>query len=301
MLLMLAYNRVMAKIGLVIRSSFEKPLKSLANELLKWAEVNSHETVFEKQSAQLMGYKNGVPAAELVEQADPIVTLGGDGTLIGVACHVTDKSPVLLGVNFGNLGFLTEVAPGELFSSLEAVFSGKAKYAVRAMLQTKVYRGQECIFSSAAINDAVIQKESRGRILLMDLMVDNEDVMRVRGDGMIFSTPTGSTAYSLAAGGSIAHPSLPVILMTPICPHSLTTRPLILPDDMELSVRIPQYEGEVFVYLDGQIASDLRVGDRVVITKAESTVRFVKSASQSYFDIIRTKLNWGIENRSGRE
>jgi NAD+ kinase len=233
----------------------------------------------------------------LAHQADPIVILGGDGTLIGVGRYVEKSSPTLVGVNFGNLGFLTEIAPEELFTTIEAVLAGSAAIGTRSMLRAEVWRNETLLFSSQAVNDAVVQKGARARLLDLDIAVNGEEIMRLRCDGLIAATPTGSTAYSLAAGGSIVHPSLAVMLVTPICAHSLTSRPLILPLDAAFSVSIPQYEGRVFLMIDGQDNVELRSGDVVRITKAKNTVKFVKSPRKSYFDILRTKLNWGIRNR----
>jgi NAD+ kinase len=286
----------MATIGLAIRGGLDRA-KALGQELLAWAQPRGHRVVCEVETAKLLGCNDGVGAAELAHQADPIVILGGDGTLIGVGRYVEKSSPTLVGVNFGNLGFLTEIAPEELFTTIEAVLAGSAAIGTRSMLRAEVWRNETLLFSSQAVNDAVVQKGARARLLDLDIAVNGEEIMRLRCDGLIAATPTGSTAYSLAAGGSIVHPSLAVMLVTPICAHSLTSRPLILPLDAAFSVSIPQYEGRVFLMIDGQDNVELRSGDVVRITKAKNTVKFVKSPRKSYFDILRTKLNWGIRNR----
>ena len=235
---------------------------------------------------------------KLATSADPVVTLGGDGTLIGVARYVQGQSPVMIGVNFGNLGFLTEILPSELFSTISNVLSGSSRFAVRSMLMAEVYRQGELIFSSQAVNDAVVQKGVRERLLDLDLAVDGEAVMRLRADGIIIATPTGSTAYSLSAGGSIAHPSLEVALITPICPHSLTNRPLVLGLDSNIRITVPNYDGKVFLTIDGQVSTQLLPGDALCLQRAKHSVRFVRSPGKSYYDILRTKLNWGIANQS---
>ncbi len=286
----------MAIIGLLIRPGVKKGLLA-ADELISWAKKNKHEILFEERSANIFGKPgSGVPPDELVRRADPIITLGGDGTLIGIARHVSEHCPTILGVNFGNLGFLTEIAPNELIATLENYFAGKALLAERHMLLAEVIRAGQVVFSSQAVNDAIVQKGSRDRLLDLDLAVDSEDVMRVRGDGLILATPTGSTAYSLAAGGSIAHPGLDVVLVTPICPHSLTTRPLMLKMDSVLRISIPSYEGRVYLSVDGQVSTSLQTGDIVSVTKSKNIVRFVRSSHRSYFEILRAKLNWGIGN-----
>jgi NAD+ kinase len=239
-----------------------------------------------------------VDSATLVAVADPIITLGGDGTLIGVARDVQGPSPLFVGVNFGNLGFLTEVKPDEVFEVLQEVLDGKISCGERVLITTEIVRQGEVVFASNAVNDVVVQKGSRARLPELDLSVNGEDIARIRGDGLIVATPTGSTAYSLAAGGSIAHPSLNVMLVTPICPHSLTNRPLILPGSAELAIELPPFDDEVFVVVDGQVSTELQSGDIVKVRKATQTVKFVLSRKHGYFDILRTKLNWGVPNRA---
>jgi len=286
----------MATIGLVIRPGV-KEAALLGLELVKWAEERSYKLLAEERTAALLDLQSAsVRAEKLAKVADPIVTLGGDGTLIGVARYVQGKGPIILGVNFGNLGFLTEISPEELFSTLESVLLNKAEFGERNLLQADVYRGNKRIFSSAAVNDAVIQKGVRERLLDLDLTVNEQAVMRMRADGLIIATPTGSTAYSLSAGGSIVHPSLDVVLLSPICPHSLTNRPLILPLDFSLKVNFPPYDGELFLSVDGQESTALLPSDEVRVTRSPNTVRFVRSSNKSYFDILRTKLNWGLGN-----
>jgi len=286
----------MTIIGLVLRTESETA-RALGNELVEWGTQNGCKVLLEHDSAVAMGKaKQGVPAAELVTKADPIVTLGGDGTLISAARFGVKNPPVFLGVNFGTLGFLTEVRPDELFPVLESVLSNKAKIGTRAMLQASVHRSGKQIFLSNAINEALVQKGSRDRLLDLDLEVEGEEVMRLRADGLIVATPTGSTAYSLAAGGSIAYPLLDTFLLTPICAHSLTARPLILPMDFNISILVPDYTGEVFLSLDGAESCELEAGDRIEIVRSKFPVRFVQSPSRSYFEILRQKLNWGATN-----
>jgi len=288
----------MTKIGLVLRTESE-PARDLGRELQQWCKEQGCELLLEQDSAVALGEpQSGIPAEELVRQADPVVTLGGDGTLIGVGRFSLKTPPVFLGVNFGTLGFLTEVRPDELFSVLDSVLKGEARIGKRVMLRALVQRAGKEIFDSNAINEALVQKGSRDRLLDLDVEVEGEAVMRIRADGMIVATPTGSTAYSLAAGGSIAYPMLDIFLLTPICPHSLTARPLILPMDFKIALKIPDYSGEVFLSLDGAESCELVAGDTVVISRSECPVRFVRSPSQSYFQILTQKLNWGAVNKA---
>jgi NAD+ kinase len=284
-------------IGLVIRPGHHKALL-LAQEVQAWCKQKGYELLLEHDSAAILGEPDrGVSSGELCQKAEPIITLGGDGTLIGVARHVAGESPTFIGVNFGNLGFLTEVRPNELFKVLEHTLAGQSTCAERLLLEVKLIRNGQVVFSSQAVNDVVVQKAARSRLPEFDLTTRGRDIARIRADGMIFATPTGSTAYSLAAGGSIAHPSVNVILVTPICPHSLTNRPLILPGSSILEVQLPHFDNEVLVTIDGQVSEEFLSGDSVVISQAKQTVRFVISEEQDYFDILRTKLNWGVPNR----
>ncbi len=285
------------RMGLVIRPGSQRVL-SLAREVVAWCQSRNLPLDVCPQTAKLLKLSSpGIGAKEMVGRADPIITLGGDGTLIGVARYVHGQSPVFVGVNFGNLGFLTEVRPDELIGVLDDVLKGDVKCAERVLLEVQVHRKGAVAFESQAVNDVVVQKGARSRLPQLDLAVNGHDVARIRADGIILSTPTGSTAYSLAAGGSIAHPSLSVILVTPICPHSLTNRPLILPGSAAVEVELPKFDDEVIVTVDGQVSETLASGDIVKVSQAKQAVKFVVSREKSYFDILRTKLNWGVPNR----
>lgn len=287
----------MTRVGLVIRGGNEKVV-ARARDLVKWCADRNLELLVDDQTVKSL--KLGIPGLsnqEIVEKADPIVTLGGDGTLIGAARFVKGSSPLFVGVNFGNLGFLTEVRPDELFHVLEEALAKKTPSAERRLLLVQVVRKGSVAFESQAVNDALVQKGARAPLPELDLSVDDHDVARIRADGIIIATPTGSTAYSLAAGGSIAHPSVNVMLVTPICPHSLTNRPLILPGSSTIDIDIPNFKDDIYITVDGQVSERLQAGDVVRICQAKQMVRFVISPDKSYFDILRTKLNWGVPNR----
>lgn len=286
----------MADIGVVIRPGVEEAV-ALARELQKWCAANGHTFVAEDASARLIGNKSSLSQEDLVKAADPIVTLGGDGTLIGVARYVGAKNPVLLGVNFGTLGFLTEIRPSELLDTLAELFAGKARIGRRSMLHCECVRDGKVIFSSQAVNDVVVQKGVREKLIEFDLSANEEHVMRVRADGLILATPTGSTAYSLSAGGPIVYPLLEVMIISPICPHSLTYRPFVLPLDRSLEIALPGFKGKVFLTVDGQVSLQLCEGDLVRVKRAINDVAFVHSSKRSYFDILRGKLNWGASNK----
>jgi NAD+ kinase len=284
-------------IGLVIRPGNEQVIEK-AREVLAWCTQRGVTVLPEVQTASLLGLSDkSYGPEELVQKADPILTLGGDGTLIGVARYVRGKSPVFVGVNFGNLGFLTEVSPDEVCQVLDAALSQSAACAERVLLHVQVVRDGQVLFESQAVNDVVVQKGATAPLPDLDLLVNEQSVARIRADGIIFATPTGSTAYSLAAGGSIAHPSLDVILVTPVCPHSLTNRPIILPGNATIEVNVPAVQEQVLVTVDGQVSEQVQPGDSIRVVQAKQTVSFVLSPKKGYFDILRTKLNWGAPNQ----
>lgn len=290
-------------VGIVIKPKIKEAI-NVALSLINWLNSRGYEIYTDSESQKALSKKlkdvslAAVSLQELTHIADPIITLGGDGTLIGVARYVEAGSPILVGVNFGNLGFLTEIHPNEALQALEDVIEGRASFGERSMILAQVRRNGETIFSSQAVNDAVVQKGTRDSLLDLDVAVNDDEIMRLRADGLIVATPTGSTAYSLSAGGSIVHPALEVVLLTPICPHSLTNRPLILGLSSQIKIRIPDYTGKVFLTVDGQASTQLLPADELHITKASNKVRFVRSSHKNYFEILRTKLNWGVANKS---
>ena len=285
----------MKAIGMILKLNTPEVQEVLA-QLKAWSESNFYQMFFDEESASLLGQSDGLALEELSVKCNPIITLGGDGTLIRVARHAAELDRTIIGVNFGNLGFLTEIAPHELISCLELVIAGKAKLAERTMIKARVMRRGEEVFTSRALNDAVILKSAESSLVDLDIAKDDSEMMRLRTDGLIFSTATGSTAYSLAAGGSIAYPTLSLMLLTPICPHSLTNRPLVMPLDSLYTVTAPEHEGTLHLTMDGQVSIDLEAGDKILLTKASTLLKFARSDSKNYFDILRTKLNWSVGN-----
>jgi len=234
-----------------------------------------------------------LPGREMAAQADALVVLGGDGTLLA-ASHLLDDRPVpVLGVNFGSLGFLTEITLPELYPVLQSVLDGNYQYEERRMLRGLVRRPGQADQTADVLNDVVVAKATLSRIIELEVMVDGLFVYRFRADGLIVSSPTGSTAYNLAAGGPILHSRLPAMLLTPICPHMLTNRPLVVSDEAvaELHVRHAD-DGGVHLTLDGQRGFPLAGGDVVEITRSPRSVRLVKGG-KDYYEVLRTKLKWG--------
>ena len=287
-----------ARIGLIAKHRLDAAAGVLA-ELAGWLEARNVRAVFETETAALAGLPPDRPTTtrdELPSECDVIVVLGGDGTFIGMASRIARAGAdvLLLGVNFGSLGFLTEITLPELYPSLEAVLDGSAVIEERAMLRASTTRDDSVFEDHIVLNDIVITKGALSRIIEMAVAVGKDPVTRVRADGLIIATPTGSTAYNLAAGGPIVHPAVDAMLLTPIAPHTLTNRPIVIPASSDVHVRpIMESNDEVFVTFDGQAGFPLRASDTVTIARAPRPLRVVKSAARTYFHILRSKLKWG--------
>lgn len=290
------------RVGLTAKRGLTAASTVLA-ELAGWLEARGVQTVFESDTARLAGLPSGRPTASresLPSECDLIVVLGGDGTLIGVADQIARAGTdvPILGVNFGSLGFLTEITLPELYDALEATLDGCAEIEARAMLCAHTTRADQPFADHIVLNDIVITKGAMSRIIEISVSVGQETVTRVRADGLIIASPTGSTAYNLAAGGPILHPTVDAMVLTPIAPHTLTNRPVVIPSASEVHLApIMEEDDEVFVTFDGQSGFPMRPGDRVSIRRATRAMRIVKSLQRTYFELLREKLKWGGDNR----
>ena len=222
-----------------------------------------------------------------------LIVLGGDGTLLSVARLFHDEGIPLFGVNLGSLGFLTETALDDLDSALDLIWKGRCLVDERIMLEVTVERGKKSLGPYLVVNDAVFNKGALGRMFEMETKVDGQPLTTYRADGLIVATPTGSTAYSLAAGGPIIYPDMEAIVITPICPHTLTNRSLVVPDRVTVDVRIRSTEEGIHITLDGQTGMEITSRDRVVIRRASSRTLLVQIPDQDFFSILRQKLKWG--------
>lgn len=286
------------RVGLVAKHRLAEAAGVLA-ELAGWLEARGVEPVFETDTAALVGLPPDRPTAsrdELPAACDLMVVLGGDGTLIGMAGRIANAGVdvPIVGVNFGSLGFLTEIPLDELYPSLAAALAGSATIEERMMLRAWTIRAGKVHQDHYVLNDVVITKAALSRIIELSVSLDGRHVMSVRADGVIAATPTGSTAYNLAAGGPIVHPAVDAVLLTPIAPHMLTNRPLVVPGDSEIAIQ-PVMNGneEVFVTFDGQSGYALQAHDHIAIEQAERPLRLVRAETRSYFDVLRQKLKWG--------
>lgn len=241
--------------------------------------------------------QRGIRAA--LDRIDPsmdmLVILGGDGTLLHVAAQASHLDIPVVGINLGNLGFLTEVAAGEMYQALDTILAGQARIEKRMMLRASLFSGRDGQESEPlfALNEVVIVKESTDRIMRLSSWADEEFITTYKGDGLIISTPTGSTAYNLSAGGPIVHAELGTILVTPICPFMLESRPALLSPDVRITTRLADPENDVKVIVDGRPGWDMKAEDCLVVQTAAKPLRLISSPHKGYFAILRNKLNWG--------
>ena len=283
----------MQRIGIAAKP--KKPeAEPIIRTLVAWLRDHGREILLDQEAAGICPEVGpGLPRSEVAATADLVIVLGGDGTLLSVARLIGSREVPILGVNLGGLGFLTEVTLDELFPTLEAVLRDQYSLSRRLTLTVRVLRGGELVASFEALNDAVINKTALSRIVDLETHVNGEYVATFRADGLILSTPTGSTAYCLAAGGPIIYPTLPALVIIPICPHTLTNRPLVVPDSAVVEI-IQGSEGEdVHLTVDGQVGVDLRYRDVVAAQRSTRRIALVKSPKLNYFDLLRTKLKWG--------
>lgn len=286
----------MSRVGVLARADLGEAGPTL-RDLIRWLTTRGVAVCLEERTARLvmdLATACTVAAAkDVAADADALVVLGGDGTLLA-ASHVVGKPIPVLGVNFGSLGFLTEITLPELYPAIEGVLAGTYRYEERRMLHAVVHREGRPENAGDVLNDVVISKASFSRIIELEVSVDGAFVSSFRADGLIVSSPTGSTAYNLAAGGPILHPALPAIVLTPICPHMLSNRPLVLGDGVSVEVRLRDArDGDVQITLDGQQGFPLAPRDTVTVTRSAQTIRLVKAPERNYFEVLRTKLKWG--------
>lgn len=230
---------------------------------------------------------------DLARDVDLMLVLGGDGTMIATSRLIGDIEVPVIGVNYGGLGYLAEFRIEELFAALESILAGDYKLEQRVMLAVELRRGDDLITNNRVLNDVVINKSALARIIEIETNLDGQFVNSFRADGLIVSTPTGSTAYNLSAGGPIIFPSMNAVVITPICPFTLSNRPIVVPDDSVIEVRLKTEKEDVALTLDGQVGFPLQAGDKVVIRKSETSFNLVQPKNRNYFDLLRDKLKWG--------
>ncbi len=281
------------RVAVVAKRSSREAIQT-AHELAEWLERRDLEVVLDEVSARARDAESDTGAAVMAEagSTDLVVVLGGDGTLLSVARSLQHDTPIL-GVNMGRLGFLTELSRQELYPLLAEVLAGEATTETRSMLEVELERDGTVVQRFHVLNDAVIGKSALARIIELTLDVDDNLVARYRADGLIVSTPTGSTAYNLSAGGPIITPELPLIVITPICPHTLSQRPIVLSAESRIAVTLETPREEVYLTLDGQEGKTIDYGDIVRLSLSDRSVRLIKPPGHTFYDSLRGKLHWG--------
>ena len=285
------------RIGIAVKPKLIEARETLA-ELSAWLGERGIATVWTSEAAKLVEGVDRTVAEreELPAQVDLVLVLGGDGTLLSMAKAIAESGHdiPILAVNFGSLGFLTEITRPEVFASLEAVLNNRATHDLRMMLRAVATRGGTPLVSHMALNDVVFTRTALSRMIELSVSVGDQFVTAVKADGLIVATPTGSTAYNLAAGGPIVHPSMDALVLTPIAPHMLTNRPIVIPTEREVRVRTTSANAgdEVYVTIDGQTGFGLHEGDEIAIAKSERPMRLIRSTTRSYFEVLRQKLKW---------
>jgi len=288
----------MKRIGIIAKQNKPEAIPIVRN-LVEWfrpkkIEVYMEEGMVKQFHPPLAGpHLNSIGRGDIPTKVEMIIVLGGDGTLLSVARLVGDHNVPILGVNLGGLGFLTEITLEELYRVLEKVVQGDFITDERVVLNASVIRRGEKMAEFIVLNDAVINKGALARIIDLETTINGEYLTTFKSDGLILSTPTGSTAYNLSAGGPIVYPSLHCIIITPICPHTLTNRPIVIPDDVEIRAMLKTKQQEVILTLDGQQGFTLEFEDIVEVKKAEGHIFLIKSPYRHYFEVLREKLKWG--------
>lgn len=268
--------------------------QGVAVELVRWLQDRGRTPLLEEHLARHIGLGGGVGATELGSRSSLMVVLGGDGTLIAAVRAVGDHDVPVLGVNLGSLGFLTEITLEEMYQTLEGWLAGTVSETSRMMLEVILTRRGEPLHTHHILNDVVINKGALARIVDLETSVDGQYLTTYKADGLIISTPTGSTGYSLSAGGPIVHPGNDSIVVTPICPHTLTNRPIVVSRTAEVRVTLRSLpDEEVYLTLDGQVGVRLEPEDWVRVTLSRRRARLISSPARSYFELLRTKLKWG--------
>jgi NAD+ kinase len=265
----------------------------LVPKLVEWLCARSVHVRYDEETAAHLGRADGLPRNDVPDGADLAIVLGGDGTLLSAARAIGMRAIPMFPVNLGGLGFLTAITKDEIFPELERALRNEHRVAKRRLLHTDVERRGQVVASYDSLNDAVLTKGALARMIDLDAWVDGQFVCAYKADGLIIATPTGSTAYSLSAGGPIIFPTVPAICLTPICPHMLTNRPVLVPETSVIRVRNHGADGEVFLTIDGQIGEALLNDDLLISRSSGATLHLIRPPRMRFFDVLREKLKWG--------
>ena len=282
----------MNTVGILTKPKFPD-VTHILKDLVAWLRERGKEVVLDGKAAALIGEPAASQTPQLAMLCDMVLVLGGDGTMLNAARLVEQRAVPILGVNMGGLGFLTEVSLEHLYPTLEKVFAGEFYLEERLMLRARIDRHGEHVAQATALNDVVVSKGTLSRMIEMHLSIDGQFVTSLRGDGLIVSTPTGSTAYSLSAGGPIINPSVQAFILTPISPHTFTHRPLLIPGSARIEVLLASKDEGAMTTFDGQVGVAVTQGDTVTIGASDHRTRLIRFRDRTYYDVLRRKLKWG--------
>lgn len=286
------------RVGIVVKPHQPDALKTLCG-VVEWLHQRGIELIGGPEiERERIEHETGcavqvVDSEKLAGIVDLMLVLGGDGTMIATARMLGDREVPVLGVNYGGLGYLAEFRIEELYVALESILAESYAVQKRLMLAVELWRGEEHVTSGRVLNDVVINKSALARIIEIETHLNQQFVNSFRADGLIVSTPTGSTAYNLSAGGPVIYPSMNAVVITPICPFTLSNRPIVVPDESLIELRLRTQNEEVALTLDGQVGFSLKPEDRVVIKKSQTAFNLVQPMNRNYFDVLRDKLRWG--------
>ena len=264
--------------------------------LIPWLRKQNYHVFLDEGTAAIINETSSHEKKEIFQQADLLIVLGGDGTLLSVARVAHPHNIPILAVNLGSLGFLAEISIDELYPSLENILAGKFEIENRMLLNACIWRNGEKVEDHNVLNDVVINKGVVARVINLQVLVNGQYMTSYRADGLIIATPTGSTAYSLSAGGPIIHPSMHTLVLSPICPFTLTNRSILIPDQSIIQVKLAAEYDDVRVTLDGQEGYDMRAGDILEIKKTKTPLQLIRGPNKNYYQILRDKLHWGSQS-----
>jgi NAD+ kinase len=283
------------RIGIISRPR-RSNLPEVIPPLLKWFADRKIPVVYDIETGTAVGQPaTGKTRHQVAQETDILLVLGGDGTILAAAREAAPRGIPILPINMGSLGFLTSFTAEEMYTALEDTLSGRAITEERVLIRAERTREGQVLTRQLVLNDAVVHKGTLARMIEVELYIDDAFVCRYRADGLICASPTGSTAYSMSAGGPIVEPGVSAILITPICPHTLSDRPVVVSDTAQIELILSQSSDSVFLTLDGQTGVPMQVGDRVKITRATEKLKLIQPPNKSYFQILRNKLKWGEE------
>lgn len=281
------------RIGIISRPR-RSNIAEVVPPLLRWLQERGLQAVYDVETATVLKSGTaGMTRHQVAQESDLLLVLGGDGTILAASREAAHHDIPILPINMGSLGFLTSFTVEELYPALESALTGQAKMEERVLLDVERAHNGELLTQQRVLNDAVVHKGTLARMIELELHINGAFVCRYRADGLIVATPTGSTAYSLSAGGPIVQPGVASILVTPICPHTLSDRPVVIQDSSVIELLLSQSSDSVFLTLDGQTGVPMQLGDRVRIVRAKERLKLIQPPNKTYFEILRNKLKWG--------